>query len=74
VHPAETALIFPVAKTGNRRKRHIPDRTPVCGEAMLAEQKWPQAPKSARLASGAEGLCRFAVNCKNALVWSELGI
>lgn len=40
VYPADVALIFPVAKTGKRRKYHIPDRPPVSAEAMLAGQKW----------------------------------
>lgn len=40
VYPAEIALIFPVAKTGNRRKYHIPDQPPVSAETMLAAQKW----------------------------------
>lgn len=40
LYPADVALIFPVAKTGKRRKYHIPDRLPVSAEAMLAEEKW----------------------------------
>jgi SRSO17 transposase len=40
VYPADIALIFPVAKTGRRRKYHIPDRPPVSAEAMLADEKW----------------------------------
>lgn len=40
VYPADVALIFPVAKTGRRRKYHIPDRSPVSAEAMLADEKW----------------------------------
>jgi len=40
VYPADVALIFPVAKTGKRRKYHIPDQPPVPAEAMLAEEKW----------------------------------
>lgn len=40
VYPADIALTFPVAKTGNRRKYHIPDRPPVAIETMLAGQKW----------------------------------
>jgi SRSO17 transposase len=40
VYPADIALTFPVAKTGNRRKYHIPDRPPVSIETMLAGQKW----------------------------------
>jgi len=40
VYPADIALIFPVAKTGKRRKYHIPDRSPVSAEVMLAGEKW----------------------------------
>ena len=40
VYPADVALTFPVAKTGRRRKYHIPDRHPVSAEAMLADEKW----------------------------------
>ncbi len=40
VYPADVALTFPVAKTGRRRKYHIPDRSPVSAEAMLADEKW----------------------------------
>jgi len=40
VYPADVALIFPVAKTGKRRKYHIPDRPPVSAEGMLAREKW----------------------------------
>src|SRR5271155_3685517 len=40
VYPADVALIFPVAKTGKRRKYHIPDQPPVSAEALLAEGKW----------------------------------
>jgi SRSO17 transposase len=40
VYPADIALIFPVARTGNRRKYHIPDRPPVSAETMLAGQRW----------------------------------
>jgi SRSO17 transposase len=40
VYPADVALIFPVAKTGRRRKYHIPDRPPVSAEAMLADETW----------------------------------
>lgn len=40
VYPADVTLIFPVAKTGRRRKYHIPDRPPVSVEAMLADEKW----------------------------------
>ncbi len=40
VYPADVALIFPVAKTGKRRKYHLPDQAPVSAEAMLAQEKW----------------------------------
>jgi SRSO17 transposase len=40
VYPADIALIFPVAKTGKRRKYHIPDLPPVSAEVMLAAEKW----------------------------------
>lgn len=40
VYPADVALIFPIAKTGKRRKYHIPDRPPVSAEATLNGEKW----------------------------------
>jgi SRSO17 transposase len=40
VYPADVALIFPVAKTGKRRKYPMPDRLAVSAEAMLAKEKW----------------------------------
>ena len=40
VYSADVDLIFPVAKTGKRRKYHIPDRPPVSAEAMLAGERW----------------------------------
>jgi hypothetical protein len=40
VYPADTALIFPIAKTGKPRKYHIPDQPPASAEALLAEGKW----------------------------------
>jgi len=58
VYPADVTLIFPVAKTGKRRKYHIPDRPPVCAEAMLAKQKW----RKISWRRGTKGLlaCHFA--------------
>ena len=50
VYPADVALIFPVAKTGKRRKYHIPDQPPVSAEAMLAEGEMEKD----QLASGHE--------------------
>jgi SRSO17 transposase len=40
VYPADVALVFPVAKTGRPRKYHIPDRSPISAEAVLAGEKW----------------------------------
>ena len=39
VYPADVALVFPVAKTGKRRKYHIPDQPPLSAEATLAGEK-----------------------------------
>ena len=58
VYPADVALIFPVAKTGKRRKYHIPDQPPVSAEAMLAGRKW----RKISWRRGTKGLlvCHFA--------------
>ena len=40
VYPADIALSFPVAKTGKRRKYHVPDRPPISAELMLTGKKW----------------------------------
>ena len=58
VYPADVALVFPVAKTGKRRKYHIPDRPPVSAEAMLAGEKW----RKVNWRRGTKGplSCRFA--------------
>jgi hypothetical protein len=40
VYPADITLTFPVAKTGKRRKYHVPDRPPVSADVMLAKGKW----------------------------------
>jgi len=40
VYPVDIGLIFPVSKTGRRRKYHIPDRPPVSAAAMLADKRW----------------------------------
>lgn len=50
VYPADVALIFPIAKTGKRRKYHIPDRPPVSAEATLNGEKWRKV-----LATGDQG-------------------
>jgi SRSO17 transposase len=58
VYSADVALVFPVAKTGKRRKYHIPDRPPLSAEAMLAGEKWRQV----NWRQGTKGplTCRFA--------------
>lgn len=58
VYPADVALTFPVAKTGRRRKYHIPDRSPESAEAMLANEKW----RTVSWRQGTRGRlsCRFA--------------
>ncbi|WP_442879930.1 IS701 family transposase [Aurantimonas sp. E1-2-R+4] len=58
VYPAEIALIFPVAKTGNRRKYHIPDQPPVSAETRLAGEKWRKV--SWRQGTKGRLSCRFA--------------
>ncbi len=40
VYPADIALSFPVAKTGRRRKYHVPDHAPISAELMLTGKKW----------------------------------
>ena len=40
VYPADVGLTFPVAKTGRRRRYHMPDRPPVSTEAMLSGERW----------------------------------
>jgi SRSO17 transposase len=58
VYPADVTLIFPVARTGKRRKYHIPDQPPVSAEEMLAGQKWQKI----SWRQGTKGLlaCHFA--------------
>jgi len=58
VYPADVALIFPVAKTGKRRKYHIPDQSPVSAETMLAGEKWRKV--SWRRGTKGRLSCRFA--------------
>src|ERR1035438_1497825 len=60
VYPADVALIFPVAKTGKRRKYHIPDRLAVSAEAMLAKEKWQKVSwrRGDRKRVGEEGRAR----------------
>jgi len=40
VYPADVELIFPVAKTGKRRKYHISDKPAISAEAMLSGERW----------------------------------
>ena len=58
VYPADIALTFPVAKTGKRRKYHVPDRPPISAELMLTGKKW----KKITWRQGTKGglTCRFA--------------
>ena len=58
VYPADIALIFPRAKTGKRRKYHIPDRPPVSAEAMLTGEKWQKV--SWRRGTKGQLACLFA--------------
>lgn len=58
VYPADVALIFPVAKTGKRRKYHVPDQPPVSAETMLAGEKWRKV--SWRRGTKGRLSCRFA--------------
>ena len=58
VYPAEVSQIFPVGKIGKRRKYHIPDRTAVSAETMLAKQKWQKI--TWRLGTKGPLFCRFA--------------
>lgn len=58
VYPADVALIFPIAKTGKRRKYKIPDRPPVSAEATLNGEKWRKV--SWRRGTKGRLSCRFA--------------
>src|SRR5271155_5087504 len=58
VYPADVALVFPVAKTGKRRKYHIPDRPPLSAEATLAGEKWRKV--NWRRGTKGQLTCRFA--------------
>ena len=61
VYPADTGLVFPEAATGRRRKYHVPDRTAVSAEKMLAEEKWKQI--SWRRGTKGKLTCKFATCC-----------
>lgn len=58
VYPADVVLMFPVAKTGRRRKYYIPEMPPVAAEAMLADEIW----RKVTWRRGTKGplSCRFA--------------
>jgi SRSO17 transposase len=58
VYPADTTVIFPVAKKGAPRKYHIPDRLPISAETMLAAETW----RTVSWRRGTKGLlsCLFA--------------
>ncbi len=40
VYPADVTMIFPVAKHGRPRQRHIPDVTSITAQAMLETAQW----------------------------------
>jgi SRSO17 transposase len=40
VYPADVQMIWPVAKRGRPRQRHVPDILSIPAEAMLAKAKW----------------------------------
>jgi SRSO17 transposase len=40
VYPADVELIFPVARRGRPRQRHVPDQLSMAAEAMLAGADW----------------------------------
>lgn len=58
VYRADTAEIFPVAKTGRRRKYPIPDQPPICAQDMLASEPWRKV--SWRRGTKGRLTCRFA--------------
>ena len=58
VYPADTGLAFPEATTGRRRKYHVPDRTAVSAELMLADAKWQTI--SWRRGTKGKLTCKFA--------------
>jgi len=58
VHPADTGLAFPEATTGRRRRYHVPDRTAVSAELMLAGAKWRKI--SWRCGTKGKLACQFA--------------
>jgi len=58
VYPADTRLIFPQAKAGRRRKYHVPDRSAISAEKMLAEEKWKKI--SWRRGTKGKLTCKFA--------------
>ncbi len=58
VYPADTGLAFPQARTGRRRKYHVPDRTAVSAELMLADAEWQMI--SWRRGTKGKLTCQFA--------------
>jgi SRSO17 transposase len=40
VYPADVQMIWPVAKRGRPRQRHVPDTLSIPAEAVLADAKW----------------------------------
>src|SRR5262245_24513262 len=41
VYPADVKMIWPVARRGRPRQRHIPDVLSILAEDMLANAQWP---------------------------------
>ncbi|WP_264583488.1 IS701 family transposase [Rhodoblastus acidophilus] len=59
VYPADTDMIFPVAKVGKPRKHPIADQPPLSAEKMLADEMWRKV--SWRRGTKGRLTCRFAV-------------
>lgn len=59
VYPSDVALIFPVARRGRPRQRHIPDSQSVAAEKVLAGATWRQV--SWRRGTKGRLSARFAV-------------
>src|SRR5437764_8748950 len=60
VYPADVRMIWPVAKRGRPRQRHVPDILSMPAEDMLANPKW----QNISWRTGAKGklIARFAAN------------
>src|ERR1044071_6852912 len=58
VYPADVQMIWPVAKRGRPRKRHVPDVLSIPAEAMLADVTWQNV--SWRIGTKGKLKARFA--------------